>query len=272
MQTVRKIAPVALVVLGVAMIVAATGLARNSVVPNERVTAGQARPSTPAPSTPALTTGSTPPHGAITFDEPVGGGQRPGSELAFLGPDEGVRRMTNATARRLVADDAAWSADGERLAFVLGHPNSCRFTGDGDLYVMNADGSDLRRLTSGIGVTSPTWSDGARLAFVRNQGTALCVIRADGSDLHVVAAARGYYQHPRWSPVGDLIVYQSRIDASEGGDRTFTISPNGTGEQVLPPTFLGGAIPPGHLMDRSLHTPSRPPASGSSIWRAVAHR
>ena len=117
MQTVRKIAPVALVVLGVAMIVAATGLARNSVVPNERVTAGQARPSTPAPSTPALTTGSTPPHGAITFDEPVGGGQRPGSELAFLGPDEGVRRMTNATARRLVADDAAWSADGERRGF-----------------------------------------------------------------------------------------------------------------------------------------------------------
>lgn len=244
MQTVRKIAPVALVVLGVAMIVAATGLARNSVAPTERVTVVPARPSTSAPPTPALTTGSTPLHGAITFDERIGSGQHPGIELAFLGPDESVGRMTNATARRLVAGDAAWSPDGGRVAFVLGGRDSWRRTGDGTLYVMNADGSDLHQVTRGMGVTSPTWSpDGSRLAFVRNQGTALCVIRRDGSGFQVIASDRGYYQHPRWSPAGDVIAYQSRIDTTELGGRTFTIHSDGTGERVLPRALGEGSFP-----------------------------
>jgi len=244
MQTVRKIAAVALVVLGVMMIVAAAVLARISVAPTERLAVAQPRPPTPPPPAPPLPTGSRPPHGAITFDEPIGGGRRPGSELAFLGADESVRRMTNATALHRVAGDAAWSADGEHVAFVLGRPNSWRFTGDGDLYVMNADGSDLRRLTTGIGVTSPTWSpDGARLAFVRNQGTALCTIRSEGSGFRVIASAHGYYQNPRWSPAGDLIMYQSQIGHGELGARTFTIHPDGTGERVLPPAFVEGSFP-----------------------------
>jgi TolB protein len=109
---------------------------------------------------------------------------------------------------------------------------------------MNADGTDLQQLTHGHGDGSPTWSpDGSRIAFVRDQGTALCTIRADGSHLRVIASRRGYYQHPRWSPTSDLIVYQSRIGTSEGSEREFLIHADGTGEQVLP-AFMGpGSYP-----------------------------
>jgi len=152
--------------------------------------------------------------------------------------------MTDAWDRRLVAGDASWSPDGSRVAFIIGRRNAWRFTGDGDLVVMNADGSDLHRLTHGIGVTSPTWSpDGTRIAFVRDQGTALSTVRADGSDLRVIASERGYYQSPRWSPGGDLIVYQSRVNMSETGDRTFVIRADGTGERLLPSSVGAGAYP-----------------------------
>jgi TolB protein len=108
---------------------------------------------------------------------------------------------------------------------------------------MNADGSGLHRLTHGVGVTSPTWApDGHRLAFVRDQGTALCTIGTDGSHLRAIATARHYYQHPRWSPLGNLIVYQSAAGNIDHAV-TFTIRPDGTRERRLP-LFLGGGSYP----------------------------
>ena len=151
-------------------------------------------------SVPVLTTGTAPPHGAVVFDEVWG---REHSELAFMVPGTTASPipMTEAGNERRVAGDAAWSPDGAQVAFVLGRRDSWRYTGDGDLYVMDADGSGVHRITRGIGVTSPTWSpDGTHLAFVRNQGTALCVIRADGSNLRVIdplAATTSTHDGPR---------------------------------------------------------------------------
>ena len=200
-------------------------------------------PGTVQPSlVPVLTTGTAPPHGAVVFDETS---DRTHSELAFMVPGTTASPilMTDAGNERRVARDAAWSPDGTHVAFVLGRRDSWRYTGDGDLYVMDADGSGLHRITHGIGVTSPTWSpDGTHLAFVRNQGTALCVIKADGSNLRVIASARGYYQHPRWSPLGNVIVYQSHIHGSDWGG-TFAIRPDGTDERRMP-VFMGeGSYP-----------------------------
>ena len=64
-----------------------------------------------------------------------------------------------------------WSPDGQKVAF----------DGNGDLYVMNADGSGLRRLTRNPACDrGPAWSpDGRKIAFGGNGH--IFVINVDGS-------------------------------------------------------------------------------------------
>ena len=61
----------------------------------------------------------------------------------------------------LQATDPTWSPDNQRIAFIFA----------GEVYSMNADGSDIRRLTDGMSDTmSPTYSpDGQQIAFISNQ-------------------------------------------------------------------------------------------------------
>jgi TolB protein len=109
------------------------------------------------------------------------------------------------TVRRLTSDPAyeyepRWSPDGRTIAFVRG----------GDLWLMRADGSHGRRLTSGLTVDSPTWSpDGKHLAFVisgtgtMNEGPqrrALWFIDADGSHLSNLSFDLFQVAHPAWRP------------------------------------------------------------------------
>ena len=81
-------------------------------------------------------------------------------------------------------DGLTWSPDGQQIVFdagpVLGPAQPCCRS----LYVINADGSDLRQLTGGD--TSdhvPVWSpDGEWIAF--NRDRELWLIRPDGSEPH----------------------------------------------------------------------------------------
>lgn len=72
----------------------------------------------------------------------------------------------------------AWSPDGRRLAFVVAR------VGDAQIYAMNADGKELRRLTPAGTHLLPAWSpDGRWIAFlsIRGGDLALWVMRPDGS-------------------------------------------------------------------------------------------
>src|SRR5919106_3755803 len=68
-----------------------------------------------------------------------------------------------------------WSPDATQIAF------ASRRSGSFDIYVMNADGTGTRQLTSGKQNDShPTWSpDGTRLAFERDAD--IYLLNADGS-------------------------------------------------------------------------------------------
>jgi TolB protein len=94
----------------------------------------------------------------------------------------------------------AWSPDGTKICF-----GSTRDGGTSQLYVMNRDGSGLRRLTSDRWVnTTPTWSpNGNQIAFVsdRTGSPQIYVMNADGvGGATRISTSENYADKPSWSP------------------------------------------------------------------------
>lgn len=90
----------------------------------------------------------------------------------------------------------------------------------GDIYVMNADGSGLRRLTYGF---DPVFSpDGGQVAFTRwDEPRGLWVIHVDGTGERLLLGANRA-RSPTWAPDGQSIVFER-----EGGSATCLQSPFG---------------------------------------------
>jgi Tol biopolymer transport system component len=177
----------------------------------------------------------TPPADAIVFDKASNDSLGARIEIAYVPARGGeVVPLTTAGKAGMVAAEPRWSPNGSQIAFVMGlRGQLTAHAGDGAIYVMNADGTGLRRLTGGP-ASSPAWSpDGARIVFVENQGQELVIMHADGSNQQVIARARGYYQGPAWSPDGRRIVYQSTPVVDSESTAIFTIRPDGTGERQL---------------------------------------
>lgn len=101
--------------------------------------------------------------------------------------------------------DPAWSPDGTRIAFAFRkQPRDC--DGDFDIYVLDADGSNLVQLTTSPAMDSePAWSpDGTKIAFVSDRDggdTDIWVMNADGSNLtNLTPGSNASDQSPSWQP------------------------------------------------------------------------
>src|SRR5262249_55706704 len=84
-------------------------------------------------------------------------------------------------------------------------------TGKGDLYLIDIDGRNRRRLTAnpsyeGDGIFSP---DGLRIAFIREEGSAshVWLMNADGTGERTVTSGTGYDTCPSFSPDGTRIMF-----------------------------------------------------------------
>lgn len=88
------------------------------------------------------------------------------------------------------------------------------YAGTRQIFVVNTDGTGLRRLTSPPGDSEgPTWSpDGRRLLFVRSRGddTQIYTIGAGGGDLRRLTAPPGTHAEAVWSPDGRRIAFITR--------------------------------------------------------------
>ena len=82
----------------------------------------------------------------------------------------------------------------------------------GSLFIMNADGSNVRRLAQGV--REPRWSpDGRHIAVHCGESNPdVCVINADGSGLINVTSNPAYYYWYRWSPDSQRLVFLSNRD------------------------------------------------------------
>ena len=158
-------------------------------------------------------------------------------ELYVMNADgTGLRRLTRNTE----LGDPAWSPNGRKLVFVErvergGAP--CRPAGrcHEEIYVINADGTGLRRLTrNAVFDGNPVWSpDGRRIAFVRDrdrQTANIFVMNADGSDQRRLTPnlRRRPWIELAWSPDWKKIAF-----VASGGHRgaadIFVMNADGSG-------------------------------------------
>jgi TolB protein len=111
-----------------------------------------------------------------------------------------------------------WSPDG-RIAFA-----------NGDINVMNADGSGVFDLTNNAASDAwPAWSpDGTKIAFVSNRGGAydLYVMNADGTAVSRLTHDQATEGRPTWSPDGRRIAFASDKD---GDSEIYVINADGSG-------------------------------------------
>lgn len=155
----------------------------------------------------------------------------------------------------------AWSPDGERIAF--------EHLGDGDIlpaqtYVMNADGSDPRRLTPTSGrqyaESDPAWSpDGSRIVFWSfNFGIA--TVDAGGGAARTVYAnfpTVHYGAKPAWSPDGSAIAFTAHRNSPDA--RAIWVVPvSGGAVKVLVPDAYDATWSPGGALIAFVSTRDEP--------------
>jgi len=139
------------------------------------------------------------------------------SRLAFasLGKAGWEIRMYSLELNRMVAFPAgvaggsnlspAWSADGSKIAF-----SSAR-TGDPEIFVADASGGNLHRVTTFRGPdVAPTWNPrtNAQIAWVsgRTGLPQIYIMDQDGTGIQRITDG-GYAVSPSWSPNGQLLAY-----------------------------------------------------------------
>jgi Tol biopolymer transport system component len=121
-----------------------------------------------------------------------------GSALAVMRPDGSARRTVRAVNGDFFTSGPVWSRDRRTLVFATARENA-----DYELYVVGANGTNLRRLTRNrLDERLPTWSPARRrIAFVR--GGQIFVMSASGTGARRVA--RGTY--PTWSRTGAELAF-----------------------------------------------------------------
>jgi TolB protein len=155
------------------------------------------------------------------------------------------------SARRIAVTDCfnrdpSWSSDGTHIAFWSSRDhcgnNGQAKTGEFELYVMNSDGSNVRRLGTAPNSGAPAFSpDGGTIAFSSDRngataGTEIYTIKIDGTGEKRLTSSAGDDTDPTWSPDGTHIAFRS----ARGNGGIYTMKADGS-----EPRFVVSGSEPG---------------------------
>lgn len=158
------------------------------------------------------------------------------TEIFIVDPDTGD--ATNVS-RSPKSEDRypCWAPDGRHVAFISDRNQST------NLYVMDADGRNIRRLVTSKAVCyMPSWArtaEGERIVFgMHGDKPEMASIKPDGSDLKSL----GEGHDPCLSTDGKLIAYTGKIP---GGVTVWAMKADGTDKRVLvnEPNPFGAVFP-----------------------------
>jgi Tol biopolymer transport system component len=145
-----------------------------------------------------------------------------GSEIFVANIDgSGISQLTHNGEWTL---SPAWSPNGKFVAFVSGEDISgvVENLNPFDIYTMNADGSEKRRLTNTPNFERDvTWSpNGRQIAFMRDLGSTyngpfnIFTMNEDGSNQVNISGNSCSDFHPSWSPKGNTIAFVTNCGGS----------------------------------------------------------
>jgi Tol biopolymer transport system component len=152
-------------------------------------------------------------------------------------PDLYIYNLGRDSSRRLTSTGGAapaWSSR-DRIVYVTGYTDEIGRPPTGRLALINPDGSGRRRLTRKNGLT-PNWSPhGTKIAFIRKGK--IYVIGANGNDLRRVGGKRFSFEAEdvTWSPDGRFLAYHDFesgimiVDAQGRRDYEFALGQYSTG-------------------------------------------
>lgn len=115
-----------------------------------------------------------------------------------------AKNITNSPGKDI---QPAWSPDGRQIAFAS---NRIREVEPQDIFIMDADGTNVRHLVYGW---QPSWSrDGRRIAFASNVDSRdgwsdIYLVDTDGRNRKRLTNDRATDRTPAWSPDGTKIVF-----------------------------------------------------------------
>ena len=123
--------------------------------------------------------------------------------------------------------DPTWSPDGRQILF------ASSMDGSNQLYVINLDGSGLRKVTSLPALRGRSdWSSQGQIVTYSGDSwkRELFLMSADGSGLHQVSPAGGNSQGPSFSPDGFWITFTAYFDhmREDNGCEIYIIRTDGT--------------------------------------------
>jgi TolB protein len=142
-----------------------------------------------------------------------------------------TKRLVRLTTTPAIDTAPSYSPDGQQVVFESDRGNSQQ------LYVMNADGSNQRRISPlGDGrYSTPVWSPRGDVIAFTKQGSgsfSIGVMRTDGSGERILT--EGFHNEgPTWSPNGRVLMF-FRDPGGNAGPKLFTVDLTGYNELQVP--------------------------------------